>query len=499
MYGNDVASSFELVKGFTRPVLSKSEIRAIPNEIVEAHVNLSAKRKLNRILRSHVHRNEAIKIGDMVQVYVKNDKSKRGSWSSPRILLSIDDEAGSVVVPGRGGQRMSAAFEDLRLVPCEDPLSTIVQSAIDELDSYIDELVNVSSSTDTPSSSQEKNLQDGSDVDVCDFSGEKPMRPSEGDRVEIFWPLDDTYYPGKVTSIEDDGRCTIEYDDEVRETLNMVDEVWRFEQQSVNASTLGVIKTLTSNEQEVLSSMMEQLGQRPFLLHHAQGFEQSVLHNAYEREEQKYIATVKRVQRRQVPRDANIVSSHVVYKIKVEDDDSLPLKARIAPQGNEDSDTENHRSDCCTCAPIGIRAVTTVAAIRRWRIVKIDVEMAFHQSGPADRKVYVRPPRESRLRNELWLLLVAGHGLINVNSKWQAVSDDTFVEIGLEHLAAIPQFFIKLDEQRTVLLLVIKIVDDILACGTDDILRSFVVEFGENLSWVLYHMATESSVFMNFE
>lgn len=85
----------------------------------------------------------------------------------------------------------------------------------------------------------------------------------------------------------------------------------------------------------------------------------------YEGEEHKYIVTVKRVQRRQLPRDANIVSSHVVYKIKVEDDDSLRLKARIAPHGNEDSDTKNPRLDCCTCAPIGVRAVTTVAAIRR--------------------------------------------------------------------------------------------------------------------------------------
>lgn len=56
----------------------------------------------------------------MVQVNVKNDKSKRSSWSAPQIILSIGDEAGSVVVPERGGKRISEAFEDLRFVPCED-------------------------------------------------------------------------------------------------------------------------------------------------------------------------------------------------------------------------------------------------------------------------------------------------------------------------------------------------------------------------------------------
>lgn len=80
--------------------------------------------------------------------------------------------------------------------------------------------------------------------------------------------------------------------------------------------------------------------------------------------------------------------------------------------------------------------------------------MAFHQAGPAGWKVYVRPPRESRLHNELWLLLVAEYGLIDANSKWQAVFDDAFVEMGLQHLAAIPQLFIKLDENGTVLLLI---------------------------------------------
>lgn len=32
-------SSFELAKGFTGPVLSKTELLAIPNEVIEAHVN----------------------------------------------------------------------------------------------------------------------------------------------------------------------------------------------------------------------------------------------------------------------------------------------------------------------------------------------------------------------------------------------------------------------------------------------------------------------------
>lgn len=55
---------------------------------------------------------------------------------------------------------------------------------------------------------------------------------------------------------------------------------------------------------------------------------------AYQKEEDKYIQTDHRVHRKTVPHDANIISSHVFYKIKVKEDDSLRLKARIAPHRN---------------------------------------------------------------------------------------------------------------------------------------------------------------------
>lgn len=80
----------------------------------------------------------------------------------------------------------------------------------------------------------------------------------------------------------------------------------------------------------------------------------------------------------------------------------------------------------------GNRIMTTVVSFLRWRILKVDVEMAFHQSGPADMKVYV-----------------------------------------------IPQLFMKRNQDGHGTLLVIKIVDEILATSPDDELRLFVEMFGE--------------------
>lgn len=101
-----MVSSFELAKGFTRPVASNSDIQKIPEDIVQEHCNIVSKRKLNKILRSHTFGTELLKIGDLVQVYIKHDKDKRGSWSWPRLILSNDQDGGFFIVPGRSRRRI---------------------------------------------------------------------------------------------------------------------------------------------------------------------------------------------------------------------------------------------------------------------------------------------------------------------------------------------------------------------------------------------------------
>lgn len=55
LYGNDTVSSFELAKGFTRPVFNCPAVSSVPDNVVEAHVNINEKRKLNRIPFTHVY------------------------------------------------------------------------------------------------------------------------------------------------------------------------------------------------------------------------------------------------------------------------------------------------------------------------------------------------------------------------------------------------------------------------------------------------------------
>lgn len=120
---------------------------------------------------------------------------------------------------------------------------------------------------------------------------------------------------------------------------------------------------LKSIAASVLQNMLNVIGYKPFLLHHAQVFPQQFIYNAFEGEQQKFMKHVKRVPIGEMPDKANIISSHTIYKIKVDECNALCLKARIAPHGNEDSLKLELKSDCAMCPLLGFRRVLTLSTI----------------------------------------------------------------------------------------------------------------------------------------
>lgn len=178
-----------------------------------------------------------------------------------------------------------------------------------------------------------------------------------------------------------------------------------------------------------------------------------------------FLNNVKCVPRSSVPDIANIIGSHTVYKITVNDDESLKLKATIALHGNEDPDKSNLHTKCCMCPLLGIRVVSSTATIRRRRCVCTDAEAAFMQTGKSSRDVYVIPPIESGFRNILWLLVFAAYGVVNSNSKWQRNLTMFFFKLGMHAMPEIPQLFVFKDEEQV--LLISKIVDDFFLTGAD--------------------------------
>lgn len=88
---------------------------------------------------------------------------------------------------------------------------------------------------------------------------------------------------------------------------------------------------LTSAEQTVLKDYKNRFQSKEFLLNHAEGLPSHITSNAYEAEEANFTKECQIIPRNKVPNNANLIRSHVLYKIKHRDDSTLICKERIAP------------------------------------------------------------------------------------------------------------------------------------------------------------------------
>ena len=118
LYGSEVLSAQELAKGYSRPIEAGAKPKLLSLDIVDAYQTLFAKRKLTLILRSKTIEETPIAVGDMVQIFVKDSKEKRGKWSQSMPVLSYDLSNRTVTVPGSKGRKVCAAVEDVRPSIC---------------------------------------------------------------------------------------------------------------------------------------------------------------------------------------------------------------------------------------------------------------------------------------------------------------------------------------------------------------------------------------------
>lgn len=472
LYGNDVCSAHELTKGYTRP-LAGNFPAVVPEEIIQAHQNLIAERKLTKILKSKAITNAQFCVGDLVQIYVKNQHQKRGKWSSSKVVLSYDKESGTVTVPGKNGCEVRAAVEDVRPACKEDTLEAFIQEAMDQMADTLDSLIDEKCSYDNREAIEDSVPHPPSAVQAGNFDFESDQTlvpaPSVGDSIDIYCPLDDKFYTGTVTTYdENENKYAIHYNDGDKECLDLENETWRFSNPDImSTNSLQVCNTsLESSEQVVLKSFIKVFGHKDFMKFQAQGLPTFPTVNAYAREESVFKKNVKLVPISKVPKTAHNKTSHVIYKVKINDDTFYKMKARIAPHGNKDREKAKLKTDSSTCPPTGIRILLSLATLFQWCLAKIDFESAFLQTGRAKRDVYVVPPRESNHKNFLWLLLTASYGLVNANAKWQEQSDELLLSsLGFTQLVYVPQLFYKCDSSGLTILAAVKIVDDVLIAG----------------------------------
>lgn len=83
--------------------------------------------------------------------------------------------------------------------------------------------------------------------------------------------------------------------------------------------------------------MLENFGNKHFLTHQVQEFDQLPLVAAYKTKEKTFLKTVPPVPKVASHLHLTLLNSHVLYEVKRNDDRFLKLRACIGPHGNENS------------------------------------------------------------------------------------------------------------------------------------------------------------------
>lgn len=217
---------------------------------------------------------------------------------------------GTVNVPGLQGKVVYIALEEVRPSLETDSFAATVQEANDLLDDTIsDALDALEWNTTEAQAGDSGQVSFGSDLTDSDTSGES-VYASTGDRIEVYCPLDEACYAGKVSDADaNDSRVEIQYDDGDNENLHLRHETWRFVSSSTVLALTANLSVLGSTEQQDLGTYLETFCNKQFIRHPAQDLPLHALHTAYLSEEDSFKRNVSVVALLIFPQKANLICS----------------------------------------------------------------------------------------------------------------------------------------------------------------------------------------------
>lgn len=181
----------------------------------------------------------------------------------------------------------------------------------------------------------------------------------------MYWLLDRIFHGRQVSEVVDTQSVRTEYNDGDIEFPDMANETWPYPSNAILGAFVTNAPPFRSGQPQMRDDMLQNVGCRSLFRLSAQGFPWILLLNSYDKEERALTKTVRIIFLREDAIDANIISSHVVYKAKQKDNQTLPLKARVGAHGNEDSAKNDQRSGCSMCASHGMRVPLSDAVVRK--------------------------------------------------------------------------------------------------------------------------------------
>ena len=143
------------------------------------------------------------------------------------------------------------------------------------------------------------------------------------------------------------------------------------------------------------------------------------------------------------------------------------VKARLTVRGDQE-DTTDLRTDSPTVHKINVKLFFLIAASKGWRIKTSDVRCAFLQGTELDREVYVRPPKEKRIKGIIWKMIKRAYGLNDAARGFYLELSKTLTELGCRQSRLDPALYVWYDEEGVLGGMALTHVDDILhGSGTE--------------------------------
>ena len=144
------------------------------------------------------------------------------------------------------------------------------------------------------------------------------------------------------------------------------------------------------------------------------------------------------------------------------------VKARLAVRGDQEN-VNDLRTDSPTISKLNIRLFFLIAVYKNWAVSTCDVRSAFLQGSPLERDVYVRPPKERRIKGILWKMKKRAYGFCDASRGFYLELSKTLVELGCKQCTLDPALYFWLDSSGHLGGAALTHVDDVMyGTGTEE-------------------------------
>ena len=437
MFGTRKASSYELVYHKAFPIGGCSA--ALPESLRNAYSRSIAHRKIGVALKSRTRHYPSFKKSEYLYFFRKNF----GGFVGPAKVVDINN-----------GGNMKVIYQGKTFSVSKD----MARKTHQPLEYWIDE----------------QNPEEGSDEPSSEIS-QRSKNPAQDERLILKLK---NYRPG---------------DKEPEQVESFVPSPANPVEETRSGPSLG---TRSRTDDDTAFGKLSFVTDLKVLYHDDGVASDELIKEAYNKKFQSWVEeeVFERVPKHSIPKESNVISSHVVYRWKDHNTPRERLKARIVPHGNKDLDRDLIRADSPSMKPEVLRLLCSFAADFGYQLKAMDVKTAFLQTGKLEREVYVVPPKEANETEYLWRLLKTVYGLVDGPIMWYKHSRKSMLEFGLTPSLIDPTvYFLRGAKGEPHRLVVATQVDDFLYAGRKEDMKRFE-EFIQS-KYTIGHVSSGSFTF----